>query len=55
MKHLFIIGLISLGIVACEADKEEAFIDDISETSTAIIIEYGYTLNDFNVVRDTIR
>ena len=55
MKHLFIIGLISLGFVACETDIEEAPIDETPETSVVIINEYGYTLNDYRVVRDTIR
>jgi murein DD-endopeptidase MepM/ murein hydrolase activator NlpD len=55
LKHLFIIGLISLGFVACETDIEEAPIDETPETSVVIINEYGYTLNDYRVVRDTIR
>jgi len=55
LKHLLIIGLISLGFAACEPNKEDDLTEDKSEALVVILKEYGYTLNDFNVVRDTIR
>jgi murein DD-endopeptidase MepM/ murein hydrolase activator NlpD len=55
LKHLLIIGLISLGFAACEPNKEEALTEDKWEAPIVILKEYGYTLNDFNVVRDTIQ
>ncbi len=55
MKNLLIIGLISLGFLACEPNKDEALTEDKPEAPIVILKEYGYTLNDFNVVRDTIR
>ena len=55
MKHLLIIGLISLGFAACEPNNEGALTEEKSEAPIVILKEYGYTLNDFIVVRDTIR
>jgi len=41
--------------VACESGKDD-FVEEVEEIQEPLIIEeYGYTLNDFNVVRDTIR
>lgn len=55
MKRIFLaIALLSL-LVGCDTQKddvvEEVVIDEIPE----IIEEYGYNLNDFLVMRDTIR
>jgi len=55
LKHLLIIGLVSLGFTACEPNKEGALTEAMSEAPIVILKEYGYTLNDFIVVRDTIR
>lgn len=57
MKHLPILGLLALGFVACETTKDDEALVDALDVATPIIIlkEYGYTLNEFNVVRDTIQ
>ncbi len=43
--------------MACETakDDEDGIIEAIEETTPIIHKEYGYTLNDFHVIRDTIR
>ena len=43
--------------MACETakDDEDGIIEAIEETAPIIHKEYGYTLNDFHVIRDTIR
>lgn len=56
MKNLFLIALtISLLTAACDSTKDD--IPEIQETYEApvSIIQYGYNLDDFTVVRDTIR
>ena len=55
MKKLILAALtLTLLTTACENTK-----DDIAETNKVveepIIEQYGYILNDFNVIRDTIR
>jgi murein DD-endopeptidase len=41
--------------VACEPIREDTLIVNAVKVPTIILREYGYTLNDYNVVRDTIR
>ncbi|MCH9661278.1 MAG: peptidoglycan DD-metalloendopeptidase family protein, partial [Bacteroidetes bacterium] len=57
MKYLLFIPLFLLFFAACENPKDdvETIEDAIEEAAPIIHREYGYTLNDFNVVRDTIR
>ncbi len=52
MKNLFLLGILAIFLAACENTK-----DDLAEVEVVvpIIEEYGYILNDFNVIRDTIR
>lgn len=53
MKKLFLFGMMAIFFASCEntkGDLAEAVIEEV-----ALIEEYGYILNDFNVVRDTIR
>lgn len=54
MKKLTFLLPVLLLFAACSTDlKEEAEI--VEEVPPLIIEEYGYALNDFNVIRDTIR
>ena len=54
MKNLFLAVLLISLFTACENPTDE--IVEPTEIETEILIEqYGYLLNDFNVVRDTIR
>ncbi len=55
MKKLLVLWLPALLLLACDTGKDN-FVEpvEIEETPT-IVEEYGYVLNDFNVVRDTIR
>lgn len=54
MKNLFLAALSILIFASCENDKDE--IIEPTEIKTELIIEqYGYILNDFKVIRDTIR
>ncbi|MEM7185985.1 MAG: peptidoglycan DD-metalloendopeptidase family protein [Bacteroidota bacterium] len=57
MKNLFILLLLTLLITSCEDQGNN--LDDITNTIVAetppLISEYGFILNDFDVVRDTVR
>lgn len=53
MKHLILIATAALFFTACEKPKDDLIAEKIESTET-IIEQYGYILNDFNVVRDTI-
>ncbi|MCG2429851.1 peptidoglycan DD-metalloendopeptidase family protein [Aequorivita xiaoshiensis] len=55
MKHLTV-ALLSLVLftTACESTKDD-FNEIIEKPVEPIVEQYGYILNDFNVVRDTIR
>ncbi|MEL6810467.1 MAG: peptidoglycan DD-metalloendopeptidase family protein [Bacteroidota bacterium] len=57
MKNLLAFSLLALILLSCEDAK-----DDVEEITEAVEIvapvllkEYGFTLNDFNVIRDTVR
>ena len=54
MKRLKYLLPLFFACIACDNNK-----DDVSEEKTIeqipLLVEYGYTLNDFNVIRDTIR
>ncbi len=54
LKHLFSLLLIILFFVSCEENDTE-IIETTPEPVPVLIEEFGYNLNDFNVVRDTIR
>lgn len=44
-----------LALLACDQDKDDV-IEDIQQEPTPVVVEeFGYVLNDFNVIRDTIR
>jgi len=53
LKHLLLALTTLLCLVSCSNEPKEE--EPIIEDQPALKIEYGYTLNDFNVVRDTIR
>lgn len=55
MKKLIVAALtLILFATACENDKTD--LDDTNPVAEEVIVEqYGYVLNDFNVIRDTIR
>ncbi|WP_310994341.1 peptidoglycan DD-metalloendopeptidase family protein [Aequorivita marina] len=55
MKNLILTALaLTLFTVACETNKDD--VPEIKEVVEAPVVEkYGYILDDFNVVRDTIR
>ena len=50
-----VLSLIVMFFIACEDAKDDIVEQEASLEIPVIINEYGYTLNDFNVVRDTIR
>jgi len=53
LKKLILAALTLSFLAACEKSSKH-LVEDIVEPEP-VIIQYGYTLNDFNVVRDTIR
>ncbi|MBT0606992.1 M23 family metallopeptidase [Aequorivita echinoideorum] len=53
MKHLILATLAAIIFTACENTKDDIIEETIPQET--IIEQYGYILNDFNVVRDTIR
>ncbi len=57
MKHILGFIMVSLVLLtACDAAKDDILDEEVYEEVTpAIIEEYGYILNDFEVIRDTIR
>jgi murein DD-endopeptidase MepM/ murein hydrolase activator NlpD len=55
LKRLSYLLLVFLAFAACSDDIKNDEANIIEEISEVIIKEYGYVLNDFNVVRDTIR
>lgn len=55
MKKLtLILPILTLLLTACSTDVKDDT-EDLTEVVPEIIEEYGYILNDFNVVRDTVR
>jgi murein DD-endopeptidase MepM/ murein hydrolase activator NlpD len=54
LKHLISLLPIVLVFLACEENDTET-IETAPEQMPLVVEEFGYTLNDFNVVRDTIR
>ncbi|SRX73194.1 M23 family metallopeptidase [Aequorivita antarctica] len=55
MKNLILVALsLILLTTACE-NKKENLADTTNVVEELIIEQYGYVLNDFNVIRDTIR
>lgn len=54
MKNLILAALSLLLFTACE-NPENDIEDDTESIPEILIQQYGYILNDFNVVRDTIR
>ncbi len=56
LKYFFIIPMLALFFASCEDAKDD--VDTLTTTieeEPAVLEEYGYILNDFNVVKDTIR
>ncbi len=54
MKHLILVVLALAFLTSCENTKDDQ-IEVQTEEVIPIVEQYGYILNDFNVVRDTIR
>ncbi|WP_074406876.1 MULTISPECIES: peptidoglycan DD-metalloendopeptidase family protein [Aquimarina] len=59
MKQIGYLLLIAVVLFSCQKEKKEAkiIVPEVIEEEKAppIITEFGYVLNDFNVVKDTIR
>ncbi|WP_062061273.1 peptidoglycan DD-metalloendopeptidase family protein [Aquimarina longa] len=59
MKQISYALLISVVILSCQKKKKETIVNvskiSKEEKAPPIITEFGYVLNDFNVVKDTIR
>ena len=55
MKKILLLCLSVLLFVACKSDKKDLAEAVKIEKAPALIKEYGYILNDYDVVRDTIR
>ncbi len=53
MKHFILIATAVFFFTACEKPKDD-LIAEKTEPAELIVEQYGYILNDFNVVRDTI-
>lgn len=54
MKKLTYLLPVLLLIAACSTDVKDD-VEEVVEAPPVLIEEYGYVLNDFNVIRDTIR
>ena len=55
MKNLIYLIPVFLIFFACTDEIKEGEIEESIPKEPEIRVEYGYTLNDFNVIRDTIR
>jgi|TARA_R100000479_G_scaffold68390_1_gene32536 murein DD-endopeptidase MepM/ murein hydrolase activator NlpD len=55
LKKILLLCLSVLLFVACKSDKKDLAEAVKIEKAPALIKEYGYILNDYDVVRDTIR
>jgi murein DD-endopeptidase MepM/ murein hydrolase activator NlpD len=57
LKNLFLSGLLALLCIGCENTKDD--LDELTEAvedvAPVILKEYGFILNEFDVVRDTVR
>jgi Membrane proteins related to metalloendopeptidases len=53
LKKLKYLLPLFLACIACDTQKDDVIEEIVEEIP--ILVEYGYTLNDFNVIRDTIR
>ncbi|MCW8980977.1 MULTISPECIES: peptidoglycan DD-metalloendopeptidase family protein [Altibacter] len=54
MKKLTYLLPLIFAFIGCESTKDDILEEELIE-EIPLIEEYGYTLNDFNVIRDTIR
>ncbi len=54
MKKILAFTLIALSIFSCDRHKDD-LVEELPTEQEKIVEEYGFILNDFNVVRDTIR
>ena len=55
MKYTFFTLLIIISLISCtDTVDEDSSIEDVEEVEQ-VITEYGYTLNDFDVIRDTVQ
>jgi len=54
LKKLLLLWLLAFLFNACDPGKDDS-VEEYSEETPTIVEEYGYILNDFNVIRDTIR
>lgn len=56
MKYLCLLPLLSLLFIGCDTNSDlDDLTDKTAEVTTPILKEYGFILNDFEVVRDTVR
>lgn len=54
-KITIVAGLILLSVFACKRDAAPELTSDISDKTAPIIEEFGYILNDYFVIKDTIK
>jgi len=58
MKKIFIVALVFLSLQSCKKNKiDEGKTDEkiTEEVKPKIVKEFGYILNDYKVIRDTIK
>lgn len=57
MKNLLLLALLSLFLSACEDNNDglDELTNAVNDVTPALIHEYGFILNNFDVVRDTVR
>lgn len=57
MKNLLLASILTFFLIGCENTKDDVdeLTDAVAEVAPVILKEYGFTLNDFAMVRDTVR
>ena len=55
MKYFLFIPIFIVTLISCQNQDNEGFEPEGFEEVEQLIKEYDYTLNDFNVLRDTVR
>ncbi|MDX1461594.1 MAG: peptidoglycan DD-metalloendopeptidase family protein [Marinirhabdus sp.] len=55
MKNLLLTIPLVFALIACDSERDDVIEEVQNEPVEQIVEEFGYVLNDYNVIRDTIR
>ena len=55
MKNILFVVFLALAFTSCKEDKPEVIEEIATKLEPKIIYEFGYNLNDYKVINDTIK